>query len=1427
MRKPLVFIVEDDLQTRKQLSYIVHSLGYEVVGNASTGKSAITKIQQSKPDVILMDYQLRGEWNGIETTERIEALDWKTATIFVTAHAANINPKDLQNISPDGFLSKPINPEVLRHAIDIAAKRIISDLKIEHLTGLLQMVNQESTLLSQHYEEENPLSFLSDTLIKIRGYISVWTLVIDENRRPLRYTCSAENKSPNKDLRKIITKKKLPDILYSQLDLKNNITIVADNPIGGKEDGLYSKYIIIGLSTKQRSTGLMGIRIPYSMEITEEEIRILKGIGLDVGLYLHNQHLEGEADQQFPQVFQNLPDYCYMVNKAGFIIDVNKAAVKALEYKKAELIGKHVFDLYTDKSKTSAKKAFEKWEKTRRLRNIELSIKTKSGKELRVLLNVDMVKNEEGKFEYAVAIQRDITDRKEVEIALEESEEKFRNIFENMDNGYILSDLDGNIQLVNFSTVKILGYKEENDLIGKNANKILYAYPEEREELVEALSLQGKVNNQELTLKTKEGHRILAECNIHLIRDNAGKATAVEGVFQDITLRREIETSLIESEAQYKSIVNSIPDIVYSYSMNTGGVFYSANVESILGYTQNHLYNNPLLWQGSIHPDHIKMVVEAITAAKKDIPYNLEYKIKKADGSWIWLHDRSFQIENIGKDTILKGIAADITERVQSDQQIRKLSLVVENSPAMVTITNIKGDMEYVNPKFCEITGYSPTELIGKNISILKSGHQDADHYKTLWKTILSGENWHGEFLNKKKDGSVYWDMTNIAPLKDENGQITHFVAIKLDITNQKQNSEALVESERSYRGLFNSSLDAIYIQDKDGLFVDVNDTAVKMYGYPREFFIGKTPEFVSAPGKNDIIKVQKHIEAAFNGKQQAFEFWGIKKDGTIFPKDVQLNKGTYFGEDVIFAFGRDITERKRHEESLRESEEKFRAIFETSKDAIYVLDTSRKIIDINDAGLKLFGIKRSEIAKLDTITFYVDKNQKNEFHTALSEKGFVQNMEIDYEYIDGTLINCLESAVVNKNEKDEVINIYGIIRDITELVEARDATKIALEKAQQADKVKTLFLANMSHEIRTPLNAILGFTELLKDSISGRMDSDESEFFDVISSSGTRLMNTVHEILDISQIEAGVMAAELMEINLKPIIEDCVAENLKPASEKGITIDMVFDIFDATVLADKHYISSSISHLIENAVKYTHEGEITVTLREESGNINVIIRDTGIGISPEYKIKIFDIFSQESEGLSKAYQGLGLGMALTKRYLEMCDVDIVVVSEKGKGTTFILKFEKVISIEKIETSPIKYFTKKEKEIPKFTGGNILVVEDDLSNQSLIGFYLRKNKFSISFADSVSSAVQQLNEKPIHLVLLDLSLKGKQHGLDLVDIMKKSEEWNTIPIVVLSAHVFKSDKKRCLEHGCDDFISKPVKQEVLISTIQKYLDQKK
>ncbi len=1258
-----------------------------------------------------------------------------------------------------------------------------------------------------------------------------------------------------------------------------------------------------------------------------------------------------EAEYHFKHMFQNLPGYGYRISKSGEILDVNKAAVKALGYPKKEIIGKQYSDFYTDESREKAILSFKKILKSTQLRNVELSIRNKRGQEKWVLLNIEKVVDKNQKLEYILALQRDISERKEAErdlaqttdrlklatksanigiwdwfikegitvwdditcmhygvdpdvrqvdyerwksfihpddidgilsdidlalegkqdfntsyriirpdnvqrhlrvtaivirdikgsairmigtnwdittrletkLALEASEKKFRNIFRSMDNGYILTDVDGNIQLVNPATAKLLGYKSETELIGMSVEKDLYVHSEEIEELRELLGIQDRVSNFELTFKTKSGDQIFVESNIHLIRNEEGDPVSVEGLFQDITIRKEMEAALIESESNYRSIVDSIPDIVYTYSLKDGGVFYSRNVKKTLGYSSEHLLKSPFLWNQSIHPDHVAKVREAIDNAKKDIPFDIEYMIQDKNGEWKWLHDRCFQIETIDNEKIIRSIAIDITDRVESEQMLRKLSFAMEESPAMVVITNTKGIFEYVNERFTVTTGYTLEEVIGKSPSILKSGYHDKEYYESLWKKIISGHHWRGEFYNKKKDGSYYWDMTNIAPMKDTKGKITHFVAVKLEISEQKRISEALHESERSYRGLFNSTLDAIYIQDKDGTFIDINKTAEEMYGYKKEEFIGKTPSFLSAPKHNDMKALEAYIKKAFKGKPQIFEFWGKKKDGTIFPKEVQLIRGTYFGKDVIIAFARDITERKKSEEDLKISERKFRTIFETSKDAIYVLNGKQKIVDINDAGLMMFGIKRSALSTIKSEKLYVFKDQFNEFHSHLKKDGFVQNMQIDYHDHSGSVVHCLESAVVNRNQAGKEENIYGIIRDITELVEARDATRMALEKAQQADKVKTLFLANMSHEIRTPLNAILGFTELLKDTVGKKLDSDELEFFDVIRSSGNRLMNTVHEILDISQIEAGTIIAEMEEINLRPIIEDCVAENLQPAKDKGLYINMVFEIFDATVVADEHAISSSVSHLIENAIKYTHQGGITITLKEKDKKVFMDVKDTGIGISKEYQSKIFEIFSQESEGYTKQYQGVGLGMALTKRYLDMCEVDIGIDSKKGKGTTFILQFENVVSLETVGTEKIRKFTKKEKQITSNKDTSILVVEDDPSNQNLIGFYLKRHQYKIHFADSVSTAINQLNQHPVHLVLLDLSLKGKQHGLDLADIMKDTSEWKEIPIIVLSAHAFKADKQRCLDHGCDDFITKPVKQDNLIENIKKYI----
>jgi len=217
-----------------------------------------------------------------------------------------------------------------------------------------------------------------------------------------------------------------------------------------------------------------------------------------------------------------------------------------------------------------------------------------------------------------------------------------------------------------------------------------------------------------------------------------------------------------------------------------------------------------------------------------------------------------------------------------------------------------------------------------------------------------------------------------------------------------------------------------------------------------------------------------------------------------------------------------------------------------------------------------------------------------------------------------------------------------------------------------------------MSHEIRTPLNTILGFTELIKERTSSLIGEEEKNFFEVVSHSGQRLMNTVHEILDISQIEAGTYVGKKVEFNLVDLVQSQVAGMKMAAEEKKLRIEFQSTLKNMQVFADRDGITQSISNILDNAIKYTIKGKITVSLTQKSKCPILTIEDTGVGMSKKYQDKIFEIFSQESEGYSKNYQGIGLGMSIVKRHLDLNQVKIVIKSTRGKGTAIILTFPRL-----------------------------------------------------------------------------------------------------------------------------------------------------
>jgi len=396
-----------------------------------------------------------------------------------------------------------------------------------------------------------------------------------------------------------------------------------------------------------------------------------------------------------------------------------------------------------------------------------------------------------------------------------------------------------------------------------------------------------------------------------------------------------------------------------------------------------------------------------------------------------------------------------------------------------------------------------------------------------------------------------------------------------------------------------------------------------------------------------------------------------------------------------------------------------------------------------------------------------------------------------------------------------------GVLHDVTNRVKTQIELEKALEKAQEGERVKSLFMANMSHEIRTPLNAILGFTELIESSTRHLVGKEEQEFFDTISDSGQRLMHTVHEVLDISQIEAGTYDFKLEELDLCKLVPSIVKTCQPVADQKGLKMSVGIDIDSALIKADKNGVTQSISNIIDNAIKYTDKGKITVSLNQKANQYILKIEDTGIGIADEYIETMFKAFTQESEGYTKKFQGIGLGMAIAKSHLDLNHIDIDVKSKKNVGTTFTLTFNPMK-----KQSPQKKQVKKKEAVEKMTMEAaerplILLVEDDFNSQRLMEFFL-KAKYDILLSDSVGGAKEQLKKSAVELVLLDLSLIGNEDGLDLVRWMRKTKTWKETPVIATTAHAFTKDKDNCLAAGCNDYLSKPINREKLLEKIAMY-----
>jgi PAS domain S-box-containing protein len=710
-----------------------------------------------------------------------------------------------------------------------------------------------------------------------------------------------------------------------------------------------------------------------------------------------------------------------------------------------------------------------------------------------------------------------------------------------------------------------------------------------------------------------------------------------------------------------------------------------------------------------------------------------EFLNKRKDGSLYWESATIAPVlDQNGVVTNYVAIKEDITARRQAEEQLRKLSQAVEQSGNTVIVMDRNGLIEYVNPKFTQVTGYSPEEAIGESPIALMNGFGTTPDFSQdeWWLTVNAGRIWHGEFQNHRKDGSLFWESATIAPVHSRDGEVINFVEIKQDISEQKILQDQLQKQNDYLSILHQLTLDLLNRREiNDLLQVIVDRSAILLDAPFSELMLEKDGTLVveafteNQPAlKGDrVTREQAKLSwQAFDTHQpvilEDYATWehrreiydaqslhatvdfpvmagdrclGILALGRSMPDYTftaeQVETGILFARlvalvldnaNLIDSAMKEISERKRTEILLLESEARFRQIVENASDIIYRADMSGDFTYANPASLKMMGYT-SEQEMLDRN--YLDMITPEFRHKI---KRFYDHQTLGkikstyYEFPVVTMnghIAWLGQNVQLIMDGEQVIGFQALARDITQLKQAQESLALSRDQALDASRFKSQLLSRVSHELRTPLGGILGYAELLEYEAFGTLTEKQLNAVNNIIESTNYLTRLVNDLLDESQIESKSLSLNNEYFAPVSLLEKVKSTMSTLANKKGLALLVeISPDLPSELYGDVNRLQQVIINLTGNAVKFTKAGEIRVSLnRPAPAQWSIEVRDTGVGIPANEQENIFEPFRQVNNSITRENRGSGLGLAITRQLVEIMGGQISLESQVGKGSLF------------------------------------------------------------------------------------------------------------------------------------------------------------
>jgi len=1126
-----------------------------------------------------------------------------------------------------------------------------------------------------------------------------------------------------------------------------------------------------------------------------------------------------KSEERCRSILENMQDGYFEVDLAGNFTFVNDAECRQFGYSKGELIGMN-YRQFTDEE--NAKKVRQVYNELHRtgiaIDKMEQGLARRDGTKGTYEISVSLIRDSEGKPTGFRGISRDVTERKRAEEALRQSEERYRTILENIQEAYYELDFAGNFTFVNDATCRHLRYSRD-ELIGMNNRQYQGTAGAERSyQLYKRVYETGKpieVLDEELI--RKDGTKGIYEMSVSLIRDSEGKPVGFRGISRDVTERKRAEEALRESEARLQVQINRMPIGCIVWDREFRVLSWNPAAERIFGFTAEealgrHPYDFIVPKAAQPPIDNIwRRLLNGDTTAHSFNENNTK------DGRIIICHWSNTPLrEGNGAVIGVLSMVQDITDRKRAEETLRqseeRYRTIIDNIQDGYLEVDLAGNFTFVNDAECKNLGYTREELTGMN----NRRYMDEENAKkvfqafnTVYRTGEPVKGLDSEVI--KKDGTKAFDELSVSLIRDSEGRPIGFRGISRDVTERKRAEEALRQSEERYRNILKSIAEGYYEVDLAGNFTFVNDSMCQIFGYPREELMDMDDrEYTDQETTRKLF--QAFNEVYRTGKAgSVFDYDITRKDGAKrhVETSISLRKDASGNATGFRGIIRDVTERKRAEEALRQSEEKYRTILESIQEGYFEDDLSGNLTFFNDVLCRDLGYAREELMGMN-YRRRVDEKDVREVGQAYRELYRtgepIKALEGGVVRKDGTKLIAEFSASLIRNSEGRSIGFRSISRDIT------DKKRIE-EQLFQAEKLRAVgeMASGVAHDFNNALAAILGNTQLLLYTVQ---DEELKETLKIIEKVAKDSSQTVRRLQEFTRKR---IPQELFKVDVNAIVKDSI-EITKPkwkdeAQSRGIHIEMVSNLEEIPLASGStSELREVITNMIFNAIEAMHDGgKIQIRTFREGKDVVIQISDTGVGIAEETKERIFEPFFT-----TKPFTNTGLGLSMSYGIVKRFGGEIEVESKAGQGTAFTitLPIGQDEKEEAVDSQPIK----------KGRRARILVIDDDEFVRSVLSRTLAQADHQVTLAEDGRKGVQLFKEGEFDVVLTDLGMPGVS-GWEVCRMIKEISPHT--PVGMVTGWGDEKNRSKMEECGLDFFISKPFDFAQILNVVAETMESGK